>query len=78
MIFCATDAWYILCTNKIYTYVLKKPYFIFPHYVFQARRALGDFGILIALVAMVLLDYFLEHTYTQVTSLVIWIPVFFF
>ena len=26
----ATDAWYIWCTNKIYTYVLKKSYFIFP------------------------------------------------
>ena len=25
----ATDAWFILCTNKIYTYVLKKSYFIF-------------------------------------------------
>ena len=23
-------AWFILCTNKIYTYVLKKSYFIFP------------------------------------------------
>ena len=30
MILCATDAWFILCTNKIYTYVLKKSYFIFP------------------------------------------------
>ena len=30
VILCATDAWFILCTNKIYTYVLKKPYFIFP------------------------------------------------
>ena len=29
-ILCATDAWFILCTNKIYTYVLKKSYFIFP------------------------------------------------
>ena len=29
MILCATDAWFILCTNKIYTYVLKKSYFIF-------------------------------------------------
>ena len=27
MILCATDA---CCTNKIYTYVLKKSYFIFP------------------------------------------------
>ena len=26
----ATDAWLILCTNKMYTYVLKKSYFIFP------------------------------------------------
>ena len=25
-----TDAWLILCTNKIYTYVLKKSYFILP------------------------------------------------
>ena len=30
MILCATDAWFILCINKIYTYVLKKSYFIFP------------------------------------------------
>ena len=30
LILCATDAWFILCTNKIYTYVLKKSYFIFP------------------------------------------------
>ena len=32
MILCATDAWFILCTNKIYrpTYVLKKSYFMFP------------------------------------------------
>ncbi|XP_046565227.1 anion exchange protein 2-like [Haliotis rubra] len=31
----------------------------------SARRALGDFGILIALVLMVLLDYSLQDTYTQ-------------
>ena len=30
VLLCATDAWFILCTNKIYTYVLKKSYFIFP------------------------------------------------
>ena len=30
VILCATDAWFILCTNKIYAYVLKKSYFIFP------------------------------------------------
>ena len=30
MILSVTDAWFILCTNKIYTYVLKKSYFIFP------------------------------------------------
>ena len=30
VILCVTDAWLILCTNKIYTYVLKKSYFIFP------------------------------------------------
>ena len=30
VILLATDAWFILCTNKIYTYVLKKSYFIFP------------------------------------------------
>ena len=30
MILRATDAWFILCTNKIYTYVLKKSYFSFP------------------------------------------------
>ena len=28
VIMCATNAWFILCTNKIYTYVLKKSYFI--------------------------------------------------
>ena len=31
MIFCATDAWFILCTNKIYTYVLKKSYLFFSN-----------------------------------------------
>ena len=30
VILCVTDAWFIVCTNKIYTYVLKKSYFIFP------------------------------------------------
>ena len=30
VILCATDAWFILCTNKIYTYVLKEPYLMFP------------------------------------------------
>ena len=32
VILCATDAWFILCTIKIYrpTNVLKKSYFIFP------------------------------------------------
>ena len=30
VILCATDAWFILSTNKIYTYVLKKSYFVFP------------------------------------------------
>jgi len=25
-----TDAWFNLCTNTIYTYVLNKSYFIFP------------------------------------------------
>ena len=29
MILCATDAWFILRTNKIHTYVLKKSYLIF-------------------------------------------------
>ena len=32
VILCATDAWFILCTNKIYTYVLKKSYLIFSNY----------------------------------------------
>ena len=27
---CATDVWFMLCTNKIYTYILKKSCFIFP------------------------------------------------
>ena len=30
MILCATDAWFILCINKMYTYVLNKSYLIFP------------------------------------------------
>ena len=30
VILCATDAWFILRANKIYTYVLKKSYYIFP------------------------------------------------
>ena len=30
LILCATDAWFILCSDKIYTYILKKSYFIFP------------------------------------------------
>ena len=30
VILCATDPWFILCTNKIYTYVLNKSYYIFP------------------------------------------------
>ena len=30
VVLCATDAWFILCTNKIYTYVLKKSYLIIP------------------------------------------------
>ena len=30
MILYATDAWFILCTNKRYTYVLKKSCNIFP------------------------------------------------
>ena len=30
VILCATDAWFMLRTNKIYTDVLKKSYFIFP------------------------------------------------
>ena len=29
VILCATDSSFTLCTNKIYTYVLKKSYFIF-------------------------------------------------
>ena len=32
---------------------------------FQARRALGDFGVPIAIVAMVLLDYVTPGTYTD-------------
>ena len=30
LILSATNAWFILCTNKIFTYVLKKSYFMFP------------------------------------------------
>ena len=30
VILCATDAWIILCNYKIYTYILKKSYFICP------------------------------------------------
>ena len=32
------------------------------------RRALGDFGVLIAILAMSLLDYIMRDTYTQVSS----------
>lgn len=33
----------------------------------QVRRALGDFGVLIALLCMSLLDYLIKDTYTQVS-----------
>ena len=32
----------------------------------QARRALGDFGMFIAIIMMVLFDHFLADTFTQV------------
>ena len=32
---------------------------------FKIRRALGDFGVPIAIVIMVMLDYFINDTYTQ-------------
>ena len=32
----------------------------------QARRALGDFGLFIAIILMVLFDHFLADTFTQV------------
>lgn len=32
---------------------------------FKARRALGDFGVPIAIVIMVSLDYFIPQTYTE-------------
>ena len=33
--------------------------------MFQARRALGDFGVPIAIVIMVLIDYSISDTYTE-------------
>lgn len=33
--------------------------------MFQARRALGDFGVPIAIVIMVCVDYFVPQTYTD-------------
>lgn len=35
----------------------------------QVRRALGDFGVLIAILAMSLLDFAMKDTYTQVSVL---------
>lgn len=37
--------------------------------LFQARRALGDFGVVIALFLMVLLDAITPTVYTQVSEL---------
>ena len=34
--------------------------------VFQLRRIIGDFGVPIAILIMVLVDYAVEDTYTQV------------
>ena len=34
----------------------------------QARRALGDFGVVIAMLLMVLLDFSIKSTYTQVSN----------
>lgn len=34
--------------------------------VFQLRRIIGDFGVPIAILIMVLVDYSVEDTYTQV------------
>lgn len=33
--------------------------------VLQARRALGDFGVPIAIIVMVVVDYFVPQTYTE-------------
>ena len=35
-------------------------------FILQARRALGDFGMFIAIIMMVLFDHFLADTFTQV------------
>lgn len=35
------------------------------YFIIQARRALGDFGVPIAIVLMVTLDYFVPETYTE-------------
>lgn len=37
--------------------------------LFQARRALGDFGVPIAIFIMVLIDYLIQETYTEVYTL---------
>ena len=37
----------------------------------QVRRALGDFGVLIAILAMSLLDFAMKDTYTQVSVLLL-------
>lgn len=34
--------------------------------MFQLRRIIGDFGVPIAILIMVLVDYSVEDTYTQV------------
>ena len=37
-------------------------------FILQARRALGDFGMFIAIIMMVLFDHFLADTFTQVRN----------
>ena len=38
----------------------------FDHAVTQVRRVIGDFGVTIAILIMVLVDYMIPHVYIQV------------
>lgn len=40
----------------------------FPHWPLKARRIIGDFGIPISILVMVLVDYSITDTYTQVNK----------
>lgn len=48
---------------------LEETKWLYPLYpCFQARRVIGDFAVPIAIFIMVLLDYFLKDTYTEVSA----------